>query len=606
MSLLTRFSKSRKQDSIPLVPRSAQSSSHTRTPARRSTWRHWLLSDSWAIEVLAAVVAAASLASIGAVLGVYNGRPATDWPHTIKLNTVLQILATLLKGSMLVAVCSCLSQLKWLHFRRQRRLGDFQTFDAASRGPLGAAQLLYRLKFWHLASIGSFVTLLALASDAFVQQSLSYPVRNVAQKNGVATVPYTQGYTQHGGAEGAAPYISPSMLAALYDGVFASNLTRSTSAVTPNCPTGNCTFPSFASMAVCSKCANVTSLLNHTYDPGTGLGSSDIWTLPNGQSIGNIETGYEAINMNASFASGVGSQALPLNSRALLPYSHQGAITNMTILIEGPSAWDCVLFFCAKSYEAGETLGAYTESVLDTFDEPQWRTLPYAGGPFAFDVPADSLTTIGAQNRTFELGADSEFVTLGTVGSTLSGSGGSDSGDVETFTSNVAEGFNNRISATVHPPDVVANVADALTNAMRTLSGQTVTGTAYATELHVRVEWPWLILPLVMIVLALVFLGLTVLQSKRSDVPYWRSSVLAVMEHGVTTTLAGHHGDASNDDTPVERAREKTSDLEQWADRLTVWLRGTGAYGKGRRGYQLVVLRDQAGTAGPRNQGEVF
>lgn len=92
-----------------------------------------------------------------------------------------------MKGFLLMPVCACLSQLNWLWYTRQAKaLEDFQIFDVASRGPWGAVQLLFRLDFWHMASIGSLVTLLSLASDAFVQQSVSYPLRMDSQGDNTA------------------------------------------------------------------------------------------------------------------------------------------------------------------------------------------------------------------------------------------------------------------------------------------------------------------------------------------------------------------------------------------------------------------------------------
>ncbi len=130
----------------------------------------WLVTDSWAMEYAGLTIAILALGSICATLGIYSGRPLSDWSYTINMSTILSVLATVLKGSMLLPVCACLSQLKWSWYHRSpRKLDDFEAFDAASRGPLGAALLLCRLKFWHLASIGSVVTLLALPSDAFIQ-----------------------------------------------------------------------------------------------------------------------------------------------------------------------------------------------------------------------------------------------------------------------------------------------------------------------------------------------------------------------------------------------------------------------------------------------------
>lgn len=592
MSPSLGLEKFRKHDStIPLVSRGSDSKSRNQWPVGRSGWKQWLFSDSWTIEFVAAAVAAASLASIGITLGVYNHLPVADWPHSIKLNTVLQILSTMLKGSMLVSVCACLSQLKWLWYTRHRPLGDFEAFDSASRGPLGAVKLLYRLKCWHLASIGSFVTLLALLSDAFIQQSVSYPLKTVAQRDGLATVPYTQNYTQIGGGDGEPAYINQLMLAAVYAGVFSTKYGQTMSAVIPICTTGNCTFPAFASLAVCSNCANVTRLLNHTALPDTGLGPSDTWTLPNGQSIANIETGIEAISMNASSF----EQQLPLNSDELHAYaSTLGAITNITILVEGPMAWDCVLYFCASSYNFSEVQGADWDVTLDTFDKPEWYST--ADG-IAFDVPETSLTGIGNQSRTFTISQNAMYATKKSIGKSLVGGGGSSSGDVEEFSSDVAQGFVYRTNNVTHPDSVVMSIAIALTNNLRDISDLAMTGTAWTMKNYVKVEWIWLLLPLIMIILALVFLISTVLQSQRSEVPSWRESVLAVMEHGVNTTM-GVPGnvDESNDTSTIGRGREKPSDLTSWAEDVTVFLRGTGAYGKGRSGYQLTVLNGQNGT----------
>ncbi|MAD87688.1 MAG: hypothetical protein CL912_32410 [Deltaproteobacteria bacterium] len=40
-----------------------------------------------------------------------------------------------------------ISQLKWIWFKDPRSLTDLTTFENASRGPWGSAQLLFTLKF---------------------------------------------------------------------------------------------------------------------------------------------------------------------------------------------------------------------------------------------------------------------------------------------------------------------------------------------------------------------------------------------------------------------------------------------------------------------------
>ena len=108
----------------------------------RKLWT-WLITDSWTLEYVGIFLAVAALASIGVILGLYHERPLTEWKHSTNLNTLLSILATILKGATLFTVGSCLGQSKWMWYhRKKRRLDRFQAFDAASRGPMGAIRLL--------------------------------------------------------------------------------------------------------------------------------------------------------------------------------------------------------------------------------------------------------------------------------------------------------------------------------------------------------------------------------------------------------------------------------------------------------------------------------
>lgn len=92
----------------------------------------------------------------------------------------------------MLSVAACISQLKWLYFgTAPHRIQDIQIFDDASRGPLGALNLIMRLRlspsdaFSHRsggagwAFWASVLTILALVSDPFVQQLLSFPLRTV-------------------------------------------------------------------------------------------------------------------------------------------------------------------------------------------------------------------------------------------------------------------------------------------------------------------------------------------------------------------------------------------------------------------------------------------
>ena len=93
-------------------------------------------------------------------------------------NAVVSFIATLAKSSFLLVTTETIGQLKWLHYHRtSHQLSDIKTFDEASRGPLGSAQLLIKHKSRLLASTAAIIVLAALFVDPFVQLVLSFPSR---------------------------------------------------------------------------------------------------------------------------------------------------------------------------------------------------------------------------------------------------------------------------------------------------------------------------------------------------------------------------------------------------------------------------------------------
>ena len=55
-------------------------------------------------------------------------------------------------------------------------------------------------------------------------------------------------------------------------------------------------------------------------------------------------------------------------------------------------------------------------------------------------------------------------------------------------------------------------------------------GTAYASVLYFDLQWAWLVVPMLAIILAFIFLLLTISQSHRYQIPAWKSSQVAAMQ----------------------------------------------------------------------------
>lgn len=102
---------------------------------------------SWLPEVLWCLVAVACLGIIGVLLSRYDGHALASWPLPITLNTLVAFLVSICHAALLFPVLEGLGQLKWNWFVRQdRSLADFQAYEDARRGPVGAVRLAFVTK----------------------------------------------------------------------------------------------------------------------------------------------------------------------------------------------------------------------------------------------------------------------------------------------------------------------------------------------------------------------------------------------------------------------------------------------------------------------------
>lgn len=117
----------------------------------------------------------------------------------VQLNTIVSLLATLSKASMLLAVTAAIGQSKWVWYSHEvsqstrKQLQHAQIFDDASRGPLGALTMLIVLRHKTLASIGAMLMLLSLLFEPFAQQTITVGLRfpyKAMPESGIGRVVY--------------------------------------------------------------------------------------------------------------------------------------------------------------------------------------------------------------------------------------------------------------------------------------------------------------------------------------------------------------------------------------------------------------------------------
>jgi hypothetical protein len=209
---------------------------------------------------------------MGAIVSVYlhiNGHSMEKSESWLNSANVLGKVAS---AALIVPTSEALGQLKWTWFHESKALWDFEIFDKASRGPWGAALLLYRTKGRSLAALGALLIVLLLAIDTFFQQVVEYSdVWTVADAQG--TIPrvvqykpfYTPEYFQ-----GIETSLLNDDLRAVVGKFFTGNGTQpvlfgngTRPDIPLSCPTSNCTWPKYETLGVCSRCSNVSDMLDY-------------------------------------------------------------------------------------------------------------------------------------------------------------------------------------------------------------------------------------------------------------------------------------------------------------------------------------------------------
>ncbi|KAF1845120.1 uncharacterized protein K460DRAFT_376610 [Cucurbitaria berberidis CBS 394.84] len=358
----------------------------------------------WLFEILSWLISAFCMVSI---IGIYiriNGRKTIE---SEALLTLTNFLGKIASAALIVPTSEALGQLKWNWFHNSKAMWDFEIFDKASRGPLGAMMLLFRTKGRSLAALGALLIVLLLAIDTFFQQVMVSSAEWWLVDMG--TVPKIRRYSPRMSTEyraGIELLQFNEDIATIASKFFYDNGTQpirfgnGTRADIPiNCPTSNCTWPIYETLGVCSACQDVSEMLwfgcistridwiaNLT---GTGTES----TYPNGTSCGYfinssseypiLMSGYRLKSSDLSPGEALLTRTLPLITNPDRQPLFGGSINYKDIrnpiidaIIVGasdgiggvyrnetPTAHECVLSWCVKSIKSSYSWGGYSEEV---------------------------------------------------------------------------------------------------------------------------------------------------------------------------------------------------------------------------------------------------
>ncbi|KAF2818751.1 hypothetical protein CC86DRAFT_153528 [Ophiobolus disseminans] len=215
----------------------------------------------WWWELAAVVVSLVSMSLILTILCYMNNRLLSDWKLPIQLNSLIAIFSTFARSALLVALAGGLSQLKWNHFEKQHSTLDrLQIHDEASRGPWGSVMYLFRMRkdMRAIAALGAVLTILALAFEPFTQQIIEFSPRQTLSSNATAYVLSAERFELKP-MEGSHNKDTPAL--ALLQNIIELLYNPSTKYTSHFvCPAADCFMPSHYSLGTCASCDELVTL----------------------------------------------------------------------------------------------------------------------------------------------------------------------------------------------------------------------------------------------------------------------------------------------------------------------------------------------------------
>ncbi|PWY61674.1 hypothetical protein BO83DRAFT_219960 [Aspergillus eucalypticola CBS 122712] len=513
--------------------------------------RRFDFSGSWLWEIICAAFAVIGIASLVGFLIRIHGTRYADWQYTAAPNTVISIIMTITEAALLVPITACLGQLKWNLYRRPASLEYMQAIDEASRGSFGSFQILYRAilgsKTGILTFYGAFLTVIALAVDPFAQQILTFPLRPTQSSNDTAFIQYAHNYSS-----GIQEYIGSDNvtsfgLSSLLPRAILSGLSLSNTSLQPECSSGSCSYPKFVSLGVCGQCEKVTEQTTHDCQgavlkiEGSSLTLSDpglncTYTAPYGFNV-TLNTNNFFSHPEDGMISQSGStyffdmgywSSIPRQSGKIFDIESP-IVSFITISLNGSiiytannltaspklSFTECAFYWCEKEYAPTNYSGyAAGIPILQT-----QQLLSRTGGPLTpLSKSLSNDTSYYVPDVILEdLPIALESVFNGT--SYSKGFLGENAQSGLTITS---------LLQLSNITEVVDSISTKLTDTIRD-SNHRIRGTAFRDEAFIDVRWPWIILPLCVVLGSASLLLATAVATRKENTVVCKTSVLPLL-----------------------------------------------------------------------------
>ena len=324
-----------------------------------------------------------------------------------------------------------------------------------------------------------------------------------------------------------------------------------TAALAIECPTGNCTWPSYSTLAVCSSCVSMTEYMARSCGKQFGGNGTDCgWELPSGATL---NTNSSVFGMSSQTPSPSG----PMAYTDIIKLTFMGTeAQNGTVLAisehSSPWATQCVLRYCVQTLDTVVHNGITRQNVTATFTN---ASVIEISNDLKIGKNVPGIITAN-DNTTYPIGMGAMLAIQQWFGSIFRNGSASRSSDKypRTQESNIIVNLTVGVSSGEtffdtdmvqafywyyyeYPsglPRLVSELAQSMTNSFRSSGGAVpVLGAAFEPEIYVHIRWGWIALPVTVVLLTAVFLAAAIFGSRRSGLRLWKSSALAMLYHGL-------------------------------------------------------------------------
>jgi hypothetical protein len=481
-----------------------------------------------------------------------------------------------------------------------------------------------------LASIGAAIVLLSLPLDLCFQQLVFFPDVWVESK-AVATIPRATTYTPIDDGtfiqNGTLSQLRDPTMAAVVEPFFSSN--GSVPDLDLYCPTSNCTWDPFETLAVCSACDSTVGQeleFGCVEGPADWLAQvsaygGDINSFPNATQCGwflNISSesrvlmsGYardpvtlepgEVLSTRLFNLVDVFTRA-PYYGGSLRFKEVMNPILDFLVVAtpggapaiyrnETPVAHECMLTWCTKTIKASSFWGELSQNTSYTFinntkvpfpwttvQEPDFTDFTYTSNitlkPKNQHSSQSSTSGKSSPELTFgltNLTATSIIFMMDEVVPSMVTEEGVDANERFKYLLFDEPGARNRpifLNPWLPPNNLSAHmekIAVAMATVMRNTPGKDgsldlIKGVSWNRKKLVQTRWPWVILPVVLVFLALFFLLSTVVVStkERRKIGIWKTSAMAVLINGLGDEVQSSFGSNCS----AGQARMKAKELK--------------------------------------------